>query len=174
MLLSAAGFSLLSARQVQEAKVIASLRKMFGDSVSVRRSVVLLTPEERSAVRALSASAWRSDSVEVFTCKAAGGVAGYGIPDNVMGKAQFITYLVGLTPAGVVRDVDVLAYREAYGGEIAYESFRKQFREKTAADRLQPGKDIKNISGATISVRAITLGVKRIVSTFERIRGRIP
>ena len=88
-------------------------------------------------------------------------------------KTQFITYLVAIDTSGAVKDVDVLVYRESYGGEIAYESFRKQFRSKTANDELKPGKDIKNISGATISVRAITQGVKKILTTFDVIRNKL-
>lgn len=144
---------------------------MFGDSVAVERYAVVLTRAEKEAAR--STSPWRSDTVQVYACTLRGDTVGYGIPDDVMGKAQYISYLVGLTPGGSVRDVEILAYREAYGGEIAYESFRKQFRGKTSADRLQPGRDIKNISGATISVRALTLGVRRIVSAFGQIRGRL-
>ena len=108
--------------------------------------------------------------VRVFRCIARGKTVGYGFLDEVKGKTRLITYLVGVEPDGRVNDVDVLVYRESYGGEIGYETFRKQFRGKSSPDRLTPGKDIKNISGATISVRAITGGVKRILATFNVIR----
>ena len=81
--------------------------------------------------------------------------------------------MAGLRPNGEVQDIDVLAYRESYGGEIGYESFRKQFRDKSVRDKLQPGRDIRNISGATISVRAITAGVKKILATYELLKARL-
>ena len=113
------------------------------------------------------------DSLEVLVCRTKGRIVGYGFIDDVKGKTQYITYLTALEPGGEVADIDVLVYRESYGGEIAYESFRKQFRRKTANDRLQPGRDIRNISGATISVRAITDGVKKILLTFDLLRSRL-
>ena len=152
---------------------VESLRKMFGDSVTIAPAVVNLTREEQQSIFERGRSRWTSDSIVIYRCFVGLDTVGYGFVDNVKGKTQFITYLVAVQAKGVVQDIDVLAYRESYGGEIAYESFRKQFRQKTAADKLQPGRDIKNISGATISVRAITDGVRKIIATFELVHLRL-
>ena len=56
---------------------------------------------------------------------------------------------------------DILVYREPYGGEVAYDAWRRQFRGKSSGDALQVGRDIRTISGATISVNAVTLGVRK-------------
>ena len=156
-----------------ERKVSESLKKMFGDSATITEKQIRLTAEEKAKLAARSKQPWASDTISVYTCAIGRQVVGYGIIDNVKGKAQFITYIVGILPRDEVQDVDVLAYREPYGGEIAYESFRKEFRRKTVHGRLQPGMDIKNISGATISVHAITDGVKKILATFGLIRDRL-
>jgi Na+-translocating ferredoxin:NAD+ oxidoreductase RnfG subunit len=150
-----------------------SLRKMFGDSISVVPETVRLSQDQKDTIALHSRTRWLGDSVRVLRCLAHGKAAGYGFLDEVYGKTQLITYLVGLKPDGTVNDVDILVYRESYGGEISYESFRKQFRDKSARDRLTPGRDIKNISGATISVRAITDGVKRILATFNLLRHQL-
>lgn len=150
-----------------------SLRKIFGDSVAVERKTLVLTAAERKDIAERARSDWRSDTIAWYLCRARDSVAGYGFLDNVKGKMNLITYLVGLTPGGTVADVDVLAYRESYGGEIAYRSFRNQFRGKGSGDGIVAGKDIRNISGATISVHAITDGVRRIVATFARVRERL-
>lgn len=156
-----------------QSKAAESLKKMFGDSVAVSSSKIVLSGNERKQIFERSKSQWLSDTIVVYSCKNKNTLIGYGFADDVKGKVQLITYLAGLTPNGEVVDVDVLAYREAYGGEIAYESFRKQFRGKGSTEKLIPGRDIKNISGATLSVRAITLGVKRILTTYELIKERL-
>jgi Na+-translocating ferredoxin:NAD+ oxidoreductase RnfG subunit len=79
----------------------------------------------------------------------------------VQGKDQPITFLVAVDPHGALLDVDILVYREAYGGEVAYESWRRQFRGHTAADSVRIGRPIRNISGATISSQAVTTGVRQ-------------
>lgn len=150
-----------------------SLRKMFGNSISSSHSTVVLSGDETKLIFDQSQSRWASDTISVYACYLDTIVAGYGFVDDVKGKTQMITYLVGVQPDGKVRDVDVLAYRESQGGEIAYESFRKQYRNKTSSDKFLPGRNIKNISGATISVRSLSLGVQRVLSTFDVIKSRI-
>lgn len=89
---------------------------------------------------------------------------GFAVVREVRGKDQPITFLVATDSADRLRDIDILVYREPYGGEVAYEAWRRQFRGKSADDRLQVGRDIRGISGATISVHAVTLGVRRALS----------
>jgi Na+-translocating ferredoxin:NAD+ oxidoreductase RnfG subunit len=100
------------------------------------------------------------DSADVYRVSRDGALLGFAQVRNVKGKDQPITYLVATDSADALRDVDILVYREPYGGEVAYEPWRKQFRGKTAGAPLQVGKDIRNISGATISVNAVTRGVR--------------
>ena len=161
------------AQSLIEGKVVASLKRIFGDTILVRSSTFRFNTAVNDSLAHHSITKWQTDSINIYVCQAYGKTIGYGFIDNVKGKTQFITYLVAIDTSDAIKDVDVLVYRESYGGEIAYESFRKQFRNKTAQDELKPGKDIKNISGATISVRAIAQGVKKILATFDIIRNKI-
>jgi hypothetical protein len=86
---------------------------------------------------------------------------GFAVVRNVKGKDQPITYLVAVDPLDRLRDIDILVYREPYGGEVAYEAWRKQFRGKSSTDSLRVGREIRGISGATISVHAVTAGVRK-------------
>jgi len=100
----------------------------------------------------------------VLRISAGDSLLGFAQVGNVIGKDQPITFLVAIDPANRLKDVDVLVYREPYGGEVAYEAWRKQFQGKAAADPLQVGRDIRSISGATISVHAVTAGVRRMLA----------
>ena len=101
---------------------------------------------------------------DVKAWKASGG--GWFILDEVVGKHEFITYAVALDAAGAVRQIEVMDYRESYGHEIRNPDWRKQFVGKTSADHLELTRDIRNISGATLSCRHITDGVKRVLATY--------
>ncbi|MFL5402267.1 MAG: FMN-binding protein [Gemmatimonadales bacterium] len=104
------------------------------------------------------------DTASVLRISKAGTLLGFARVRNVKGKEQPITFLVAIDPADALRDVDILVYREPQGGEVAYEPWRKQFRGKTAAAPLQVGKDIRNISGATISSNSVTLAVRQTLA----------
>jgi Na+-translocating ferredoxin:NAD+ oxidoreductase RnfG subunit len=112
------------------------------------------------------------DSAAVLRISRADTLLGFAQVRNVKGKDQPITYLVAVDPEARLRDIDILVYREPYGGEVAYEPWRRQFRGKSADAPLTVGRDIQGISGATISVNAVTAGVRRAVAAFAVWRGR--
>ena len=95
---------------------------------------------------------------------------GFVVVDNVVGKFELISYAVGISLDGSVKQVEILSYRESHGHEVRLPAWRKQFVGKTAASLLHVGDDIANISGATLSCNHITDGVKRIVSVVELAR----
>lgn len=91
------------------------------------------------------------------------------ILDQVVGKHEFITYAVALDPAGAVKGVEILDYRETFGDQVRGEPWRAQFIGRRHGQGLQLGKDIRNISGATLSSKHITDGVRRILSTYALV-----
>ena len=117
----------------------------------------------------------RVDTATVYRISRGGTLLGFAQVRNVKGKDQPITYLVAIDSASALKDIDILVYREPRGGEVAYDSWRKQFRGKTTSAPLQVGKDIRNISGATISSNSVTRGVKQTLAdlTAWRAAGKL-
>ena len=94
---------------------------------------------------------------------------GIFVLDHVIGKHLYIDYVVSIEPSGHIRRVDILQYRESYGGEVRSSSWLAQFVGKTIGDPLKLGSDIRNISGATLSSMHVTEGVKRILTAYGRV-----
>ena len=93
--------------------------------------------------------------------------------DQVTGKHELITYAVGFEANGKIKGIEILEYREAYGQKIRDLNWRKQFVDKDKSSQLKVGRDIKNISGSTISSTSITNGVKRLTITDDLIKDRL-
>lgn len=72
-----------------------------------------------------------------------------------IGKEEPITAGI-VIDAGRVVLVKVLVYRESRGGEVRYPRFTRQFRGATLARGGGLDRSIDGISGATLSVRALT------------------
>jgi Na+-translocating ferredoxin:NAD+ oxidoreductase RnfG subunit len=104
---------------------------------------------------------------EVWKAIQGGKLLGYFIVDYVIGKHLAIDYAIALSAVGQVRQVEILTYRESYGGEIRSADWRKQFVGKTSRSPLALNNDIRNISGATLSSRHVTEGVKRVLATYD-------
>ena len=102
----------------------------------------------------------------VWKAQAGDRVIGQFVFDRVIGKHLFIDYAVALGPGGQVQRVEILQYRESYGGEVRQGSWLAQFIGKTRASSLELNRDIRNISGATLSSLHVTEGVKRILGLY--------
>jgi hypothetical protein len=99
--------------------------------------------------------------------------SGYFFVDAVIGKHDLITYAIALGSDGKVRQTEILEYREAYGGEVRNARWRAQFAGRRHGDPVTVGRDIQNISGATLSCEHVTDGIRRILATYAvAIAGR--
>ena len=125
------------------------------------------SPEQRAAVdKSAHARATAGDPM-IWRVSAAGQTAGWFMVDNVIGKVERITYAVALGRDGAVRSIEILDYRETHGYEVRNAAWRRQFEGKSARTPLELGDDIKNISGATLSCRHLTDGVRRLLAIHE-------
>jgi hypothetical protein len=108
-----------------------------------------------------------------LTWKAQAGdkLLGLFVVDHVIGKHLYIDYAVALDPNGRVMRVEILQYRESYGGEVREPGWLAQFVGKTSGSTLKVGSDIRNLSGATLSSLHVTEGVKRVLANYgSRVR----
>lgn len=94
--------------------------------------------------------------------------------DQVIGKHELIDYVVAISVDGKVTQVEIVEYREHFGGQVRGRNWLHQFKGKTPQDSFKLGSDIHNISGATMSCRHVTEGVKRVLATFQQVRSRVP
>jgi Na+-translocating ferredoxin:NAD+ oxidoreductase RnfG subunit len=128
---------------------------------------VTLTPEQIEHIERQSGVQVRAPQQQVWLARAAGKLLGWFILDQVIGKHELITYAAGINLDGTLRQFQVIEYREAYGYQVRELKWRDQFVGKTAADPLQVGTDIVNISGATLSCRHMTDGIKRLLTLYQ-------
>jgi len=92
---------------------------------------------------------------------------GYFIVDEVIGKHEEIDYALGVSADGKIVGVEILEYRETHGSQIKEPGWRAQFVGKSINDTLKIGRDIQNISGATLSSLHLTEGIRGILALLE-------
>lgn len=142
-----------------------ALALVFEDPASARRHVLTLDPAHRKAIEEKLEEKIDRREVVAFTGKLKStGSPGVAMFDAVIGKHELIDYLVALDHAGKVRFIEILAYRESYGGTIRNQGWRDQFAGRSPKDPPDHGKNIINISGATLSCRHVTEGVRKLLA----------
>ncbi len=134
---------------------------MFPDSERIRKEILRLTPEQKALVISYIGWEFPEDSFEIFLGETSGKADGFAIIQNTIGKYRPITYMVGIDATGQVTNFEVLVYRESRGNEIVRKRFNYQYEGKTVQDPIRINRDIINITGATMSVRSASAGVKR-------------
>ncbi len=95
----------------------------------------------------------------VNSCRAGGCSSSSGQPiENP--EYEYFDYFILFDNAATVRLVKVFNYEATHGQEITAPGWLKQFSGYSASKYLKVGKNIDAISGATVSVYAITLDVQ--------------
>ena len=124
-----------------------------------------ITPEQERAIEKASGVSVRNRTLNVWRVS----TGGWFIVDQVIGRHDNIPYALGLEADGSVRGIEILEYRESYGGQVREPLWRAQFIGKRHGAALALKRDIQNISGATLSCRHIADGVKRLLATHAVI-----
>ena len=142
-----------------------ALRVCFPKAAAFEAITLQLQPEDVKAIERETKQKIKKQELKVWLVKP-GGVL---MVDQVIGKHDFIDYAVAISTNGSVLQVEILEYREHYGGQVHQPKWREQFQGKTARDPLKLGGDIYNITGATLSCRHVTDGVKKLLAIFELV-----
>lgn len=140
-------------------------REMFPTASEFVARPIDLAPAQRQAIARSAGSS--SKRLLAWEARSGSRRLGWFLLDKVLGKHENITYAVALDAQGRIATIEILEYRETYGGEIRNPRWRAQFFGKSAASPVSLGQDIKNISGATISCRNVTRGVRRLLTAFQ-------
>lgn len=137
---------------------------LFPDQKLTALPVTLTEEQEESIedaidirVRKRFINAWRTEQGDWF------------IVDQVIGKHENIDLAVSISKEGNVKGIEVLTYRESYGSQIMHPKWRAQFHGKNSSEFLKLDKQIKNISGATLSCRHVTDGINRLNETWKQV-----
>ena len=140
-----------------------ALKLMFLQSERIRKEVLKLSPEKKQLIEERIGWNFPEDSFEVYVGETGTQIDGYALIQHTIGKHKPMTYMVGVDARGRVSNVELLVFREARGSEVRTKRFNVQYEGKTVLDPVRINKDIINISGATMSVRSMTAGIKRVL-----------
>lgn len=145
----------------QAQKVLFPNARVFVDSA------IHLSDAQRDEIKKIAGVRQRQAIQQAWRAEDNGTLLGWFLVDEVIGKHEFITYGTAISTDGKVLGVEILSYRETHGGQVKEAEWRKHFVGKTVQDQFKLNQDIPNISGATLSCRNLTDGVKRLLAIHQ-------
>lgn len=144
-----------------------AVKIMLPESKRIRKELIRLTGEKKELIEERIGWKFPEQAFEVYIGETGDKIDGYAMIHNTIGKHKHMTYMVGVDSTGACSDVELLVFREARGSEVGRKRFNVQYEGKTVLDPIRINKDIINISGATMSVRSISAGVKRVLVLID-------
>lgn len=137
---------------------------LLGDT-PIEEVDITLTKEQVKSIRKASKVRVRHPKMQVWKTPQ----QDWFIVDQIIGKHENIDLAFLLNNRGEVQGFEILTYRETYGFEVNNPKWRAQFFGKGPNEHLKLDKQIKNISGATLSCRHITDGINRLTKTWALV-----
>lgn len=142
---------------------------MFPESDHIRSEVIIITEEQKQLIEERIGWHFPETTFDCFIGETKGTVDGWAFIQHTIGKHKPMTYMVGVAPDGEVTNVEILVYRESRGSEVRKKRFNYQYQGKTVDDPIRINRDLINISGATMSVRSMSAGVKRALVLADEL-----
>lgn len=148
-------------------------RAIFPEGTASARKTLDLSNAELAAISKALGRRIDTRSYAYLEVRTENGVVGYIFMFDVIGESRPITFAIGVTTDGSLRDIQVMVYREPQGEAIQEKRFRKQFVGKRSKDPITLDKDVDAISGATISSRSATFAARKGLLLADVLRNRV-
>lgn len=107
----------------------------------------------------------------VKTCRAGGCSIASSNRESVS-ESEFFDYYVIYDSLFTVLKVKIYSYQATHGHEVSSKGWLKQFTGYNGTRELRVNKDVDAISGATISVYAITYDIYHKTNLFREIKNK--
>ena len=148
----------------------AAIQRAFPGS-AVERLTLYLTKDEVGGVERTAKSKLPSAVVTAFVARADGAVSGRAILDTHTVRTMPETVLTVVEPDGRLRMALVLQFAEPTD-YLPREGWLRTLEGKPLDDELWPGRGVRRVTGATLTVQALTEAVRRSLAIDELVLKR--
>ena len=143
-----------------------ALQEAFPNGVSIERKTLFLTDEQVNQIQRLAKTKLESKIITFYEGEKADSITGYAFFETNIVRTKPETFMVVLDKKARIKFVEVLAFYEPLD-YLPTSNWFALFTDKILSDKLWPKRDIHNITGATLSVQAITQGVRKMLAIYE-------
>ncbi|HKX45996.1 MAG TPA: FMN-binding protein [Planctomycetota bacterium] len=140
-----------------------ALTLAFPDADRLEKHTYVLSDAQHTEIEKLARSPLETRLVQIHTAWRGSELLGYAHIDVHTVRTKSEGLIVVLDAAGRVRSVRVLAFYEPLE-YLPTERWYERFAGRGPSDPLSLGRDVDAVSGATLTARATTEGVRRMLA----------
>lgn len=152
--------------------VQAALQEAFPGAI-VERPTVYLTAEQKEKIEVLSGQEAASGIVRPARALRGGELAGTAYFDTHRVRTLAETLMVVVDNEGKVTSLEVLSFKEPLD-YLPKEPWYRQFLGRSLDRELELSRGIHGVTGATLTARATTDAVRRVLATHQVLSERLP
>lgn len=143
-----------------------ALTLAFGDSAQVSRHTLFLDEEQVKRIEHAAKCKLDSKIATYYAGAESDTVSGYAFFERNTVRTKDEIFMVVVNPNGTVRFVEMLAFYEPMDYFPTPRWF-KLFVGKLLDNELWPERGVNGITGATLTVRAVTQGVRKVLAIYQ-------
>lgn len=151
----------------------AALERVFGAEAQIERKTVFLTEAQIETVQTRAGARLEHARITFYEAVRAGEQLGRAFLDTHLVRSLYETLLVVVAPDGSTLHVDILAFHEPED-YLPPPRWLRTLENRTLSRHLRPGDAVDAISGATLSARAATAAVRRVLAIDSVLQGEQP
>ena len=156
--------------EVIEAKVFyakqEALEIAFPEANEVQTKSFFLTDDQVEQVQTLAQAPLDAKVVAFYIGRKGATVLGYAFIETHIVRTLPETFLIVVSPDGTLQRLLTLAFYEPLEYQPT-DRWIAQFDAKPLSPELQLQRDIHGISGSTLTARAVTRGVRKVLALFQ-------
>jgi len=145
-----------------------ALARLMPPPIRVERRTAYLDEAGARRVEALCGAPLDHQVVPYYVGLKDGAVVGYAFTDTHIVRTLAESVLFALQADGRIRSADILTFDEPPDYQPG-ERWLAQFGDRGLDDSLSLKRDIRALSGATLSSRAVTAAARRVLALFQVI-----
>jgi hypothetical protein len=134
----------------------------------VERRTWTLTPAQKTAVEQRAKGRCANPLVVAYLAWQGTALSGTGFFDARTVRTMPGVFFIAVGPDSAIRRVDVLAFREPPDYRPT-PRWLGQFPRQRLGDRLAAGRDIRTLSGASLTTRAVTDAARLALAEYELV-----
>lgn len=140
----------------------AALERVFPGETPEKRTLYL-RPEQVAAVEKAARSRMPSAVLTVYEARSGGRVSGRAVLDTHLVRTMPATVLTAIEPDGRLRAALVLQFAEP-PDYLPREGWLRTLEGRGLDEDLWPGRGVRRVTGATLTVQALTDAVRRALA----------
>ena len=149
-----------------------AMKIAFPDADEVKTKTLFIQGSNVEHIQKLSRVKVDSGLFTFFVGYKNGAPTGYAAIGSNIVRTYPQTYMVVLNLDGSVKTTLILAFHEPLD-YLPTDKWLEQFKEKDIKESIRPGDDIAGILGSSLSVNAVSAGVRKVLAVYDTFKEQL-